>query len=268
MSKYKLSYNFQEKDPKDFIHQSIIHTGNTTELTTIIKKGVSYLKVVKASPTVFTVSKLPPILDQSSLGDCVANAFSYCVSKQTNKNVNLSRLFLYAICRCIDYTSLDQDAGTTIRTACKSISKYGVCKEQLYPYIISAFSNLPPLNIFNNSKKFKQFTYTFINQDLVSIKNSLHTYNNPIVFGFMVFSSFMTNEVASTGKAPMPDINTETLEGGHCMVLVGYNDVTQMFTCANSWGTNWGNKGYCYIPYKYLLDRNLANDFCVTTFVY
>ena len=266
-SQYKLSYKFQEKDPRDFIHKTVIHPTNL-EVTTITKNGVSTLKTTKVAPTAFTVSKLPTILDQSSLGSCVANALSFCVSKQTNKAVNLSRLFLYAICRCLDYTSLDQDGGTTVRTACQSLSKYGVCKEQIYPYNITLFSKLPPLNVFNNSKKFKQFTYTFINQDLVSIKNSLYTYNNPIVFGFMVYSSFMSNDVANTGQVSMPDIINETLEGGHCMVIVGYNDIKQMFTCANSWGAGWGNKGYCYIPFAYLLDPTLANDFCVTTFVY
>jgi hypothetical protein len=44
--------------------------------------------------------------------------------------------------------------------------------------------------------------------------------------------------------------------------LVGYNDTTQLFTVVNSWGTGWGKKGYCYFPYKYLTDPNLAMDFC------
>ena len=268
-TQYKLTYKFQEKDDRDFIHKTTAHPTNANlELTTIKKSGVSILQTVKVSPTVFTVSKLPPILDQSNLGSCVINAFSFCVSKQTNKAIQLSRLFQYAICRCLDNTLLSDDSGTTVRTACQSISKYGVCKESMYPYNISRFSNLPPLNVFNSSKKFRQFTYTFINQDLTSIKNGLYTYKNPIIFGFMVYSSFMTNDVATTGQVPMPNVNNETLEGGHCMAIVGYNDITQMFTCANSWGTGWGNRGYCYLPYDYLLDPELASDFCVTTFVY
>jgi C1A family cysteine protease len=264
---YKLTYHFQQKDPRDFIHRTIVHPDDAKlEITTVVKRDVRTIQVVKASPTMFTVSKLPSILDQSSLGSCVSNAFSFCVSKQTNKAVQLSRLFLYAICRCIDDTLLSDDSGTTIRTACQSIAKYGVCKEQIYPYNISIFSNLPPLNVFNNSKRFRKFTYTFISQDITSIKNSLYTKNNPIIFGFMVYSSFMSTN--SNGQIPIPDVNNEALLGGHCMTIVGYNDVSRKFTCANSWGTGWGNKGYCYMPYDYLLDTELASDFCVTTFIY
>jgi hypothetical protein len=268
-TQYKLTYKFQQKDPRDFIYRTIEHPDDAKlEITTVVKKDVRTLQVAKASPSAFTVSKLPQILDQSSLGSCVANAFSFCVSKQTNRAVQLSRLFLYVICRCIDDSLLSDDSGTTVRTACKSIARYGVCREQLYPYNISVFSNLPPLNVFNNSKRFRNFTYTFISQDITSIKNSLYTTNKPIVFGFMVYSSFMSNEVATNGQVPSPDVNNEALLGGHCMAIVGYNDTSRMFTCANSWGTGWGNKGYCDMPYDYLLDTELAGDFCIINFVY
>ena len=211
------------------------------------------------------VSKLPAILDQGNLGACVANAFSFVVSKQTNNNIPLSRLFLYSICRSIDNTPLNQDDGTTIRTACQSISKYGICKETVYPYISSNCYVLPTLTAFQNSKRFMKFTYLFINQDLLSIKNSLVTYNSPIIFGILVYSSFMSS---TNGMISYPNTQTEDLLGGHCITIVGYDDSTQLFTCSNSWGTSWGLKGYFLLPYKYVLDPNLASDFCVTTFVY
>jgi C1A family cysteine protease len=34
-----------------------------------------------------------------------------------------------------------------------------------------------------------------------------------------------------------------------------------MFIVRNSWGPLWGMAGYCYMPYAYLLDDNLAADF-------
>jgi hypothetical protein len=264
---YKFSYEFQEKDARDYIYKTDPHPQNTKlELTTVIKPATNttILKVVPASPPTFTIANLPPILNQGILGTCVANAFSYCVSKQTNKKVNPSRLCLYAICRTIDHTPLNQDDGTTIRTACQAIANYGVCQEFVYPYT-SSYTALPPLTAFTSSKKFNRFTYLFISQDLTSIKNSLRTYNSPIIFGIMIYSSFFTE---TQGIIPLPDKSKDTLLGGHCMTIVGYNDTTQMFTCGNSWGTSWGVKGYCYIPYNYLTDPSLASDFCVTTFVF
>ena len=84
----------------------------------------------------------------------------------------------------------------------------------------------------------------------------------------MVYSSLLTATVSSTGVVPMPNTKTETFKGGHCACIVGYNDTTQMFTCANSWGTSWGNKGYFTIPYAYIINPSLAGDFCFTTFIY
>lgn len=267
---YKLHYKFQEKDNRDHTYTSeILQTTTNLETTKINRNGNVVIKTTTDDkPKNYVVTNLPSIIDQGELGTCVANAFSYCVSKQTNKAINLSRLFLYAICRCIDYTPLNLDYGTTIRTACKSINQYGVCKENIYPYVTTNFVNLPPCNAFTNSKKFQKFNYTFINQDLTSLKNCLYTNNSPIVFGFVVYSSFITADVAKSGIVPYPNVKSETLEGGHCMCIVGYNDTTQQFKCANSWGTTWGESGYCYLPYSYLLDATLASDFCITQFIY
>ena len=266
MLNYKLTYKFQEKDNRDYTHTTIPHpTNNKLELTTIVKKGINNVKPSKTSPTVFLITNLPPILNQGNYGTCVTNAFSFTVSKQTNNRILLSRLFLYNICRNIDYTPLNQDNGTTIRTACRAISSYGVCKENVYPYSSYNFRSLPSLTAFQNSKRFKNFTYLFINQDLTSIKNSLISYNSPIIFGIMVYSSFMSS---TNGNIPLPNTKIETLLGGHCIAIVGYNDTTQMFKCANSWGTGWGENGYFYLPYAYVLDPKLAGDFCATTFIY
>ena len=266
MFNYKFTYKFQEKDTRDYTHKTSYHpTNKILEVTNITKKGLTDLKTTKVSPKKFTVSKLPAILDQGNFGTCVTNAFSFVVSKQTNNSIPLSRLFLYNICRSIDNTPLNQDDGTTIRTACQSISKYGVCKETVYPYISSNCYVLPTLTAFQNSKRFMKFTYLFINQDLLSIKNSLVTYNSPIIFGILVYSSFMSS---TNGMISYPNTQTEDLLGGHCITIVGYDDSTQLFTCSNSWGTSWGLKGYFLLPYKYVLDPNLASDFCVTTFVY
>jgi C1A family cysteine protease len=42
---------------------------------------------------------------------------------------------------------------------------------------------------------------------------------------------------------------------------VGYDDAAKRFTVRNSWGADWGMKGYFTIPYDYLDNRNLSDDF-------
>ncbi len=82
----------------------------------------------------------------------------------------------------------------------------------------------------------------------------------PFVFGISVYDSFESDEVAKTGIVPIPS-PTEQMLGGHCIVAVGYDDATQRFTIRNSWGTEWGDYGHCYLPYEYLTNGNLASDF-------
>jgi C1A family cysteine protease len=205
-------------------------------------------------------------LNQGTLGSCVANAFSHCIAYQTANVVVPSRLFHYANCRTIDFTPLNRDTGTTIRSACAAILNHGACQESVWPYNVANFSQLPPLAAYQAAKRFKTFNYTFVKQDLNSIKASLTTYKNPLIFGFLVYSSFMNSAVSKTGQVPLPNTKTETCLGGHCMTLIGFNDSTQQFICANCWGNTWGANGLCYIPYAYLLNPSLAADFCFTQF--
>jgi len=271
MEKRILNYTFQQKIQKDYnFRAEKHHTEENRELHTIYipSTKTTTFSAAPKSATSFIIPKLGNILDQGNLGSCVANAFAFSIRTKTKNSIIISRLCLYDICRILDFTPLNDDAGTTVRTASTSIAKYGVVSETTFPYNVNLFKNLPPLSVFQNSKYLKKFTYTFISQDLVSLQGCLNSYKTPIVFGFLVYSSFITDQVANNGIVPMPNLSTETLEGGHCMNIIGYNDNTKMFTCANSWGTAWGNKGLCYIPYNYILSTTLASDFCLIQFIY
>ena len=82
----------------------------------------------------------------------------------------------------------------------------------------------------------------------------------PFVFGFTVYDAFESAEVAKTGVLNLP-AKGESVLGGHAVLAVGYDDAGQRFIVRNSWGNKWGQKGYFTIPYAYLLDGNLADDF-------
>jgi C1A family cysteine protease len=82
----------------------------------------------------------------------------------------------------------------------------------------------------------------------------------PFVFGFSVYDHVMTAAVARSGAIRMPKPK-ERLQGGHAVMAVGYDDTTQTLLIRNSWGEGWGKQGYGTLPYGYLTDRNLSDDF-------
>ena len=101
--------------------------------------------------------------------------------------------------------------------------------------------------------------YQRVTQVLLQMKGCLAS-GFPFVYGFTVYESFESDAVAKTGVVPMP-APTEKVLGGHAVVAVGYDDSTQRFIVRNSWGPGWGMGGYFTIPYAYLTDSNLADDF-------
>jgi C1A family cysteine protease len=57
----------------------------------------------------------------------------------------------------------------------------------------------------------------------------------------------------------MPSFNEDTI-GGHAILCVGYDEIKQHYIVRNSWGTSWGDKGYCYFPMQYMENPDLCSD--------
>ena len=217
-------------------------------------------------PSIDLRSKMPPVLNQGQLGSCGSNALSNCLHFDLwrelgrAKGFTPSRLYIYYNTRAVENEPLNQDTGITLRGGCKSLSKYSACDEAYWPYVIANFAVKPPLVAYKNALTHKKLTYSSVNQDETSLKACLNG-GFPMAFGISVYSSFMSDAVAANGMVPMPNVNTETMEGGHAIICCGYDDSKQVFICQNSWGTDWGDGGFFYMPYAYLLDSSLADDF-------
>lgn len=213
--------------------------------------------------------RCPPVYDQGQIGSCTANAiggaFEFGLMKQKAAAVFIpSRLFIYYNERVLEH-SVNNDAGAQIRDGMKSVNKLGVCPETLWPYIIKKFAKKPPASAYKNALTHQVLSYERVTQSLNQMKGCLAA-GYPFVFGFTVYESFEEATVAKTGKLNMPG-NKEKVVGGHAVMAVGYNENSKRFIVRNSWGSNWGLKGYFTMPYDYLLDENLADDFWVVRVV-
>jgi C1A family cysteine protease len=204
---------------------------------------------------------MPPVYDQGNLGSCTGNAIA-AVAEQGLGDMP-SRLFIYYNERLIEGT-VKQDSGAAIRDGIKSLTKQGVCPESLWPYDISKFKRKPNKTAYKIANKFIGVDmYSRVNAgDLSSLKYALQS--GPVVFGFTVYESFESQSVANTGLMPMPK-NTEKSLGGHAVVCVGYDDSKNVAIVRNSWGDSWGDKGYFYMPYNYISNSNLCDDFWLVT---
>jgi C1A family cysteine protease len=205
----------------------------------------------------------PVVYDQGQLGSCTANAISgmyeFDMIKEKEKNIfTPSRLFIYYNERKME-GSISQDAGAEIRDGIKSVGKVGIVNEKEWPYDISKFTNEPPQNLYNEAKHHIAVKYKRIKQDLDHMKECLNQ-GFPFVFGFMVYESFETQEVANTGKMPMPKKDEKVL-GGHAVMAVGFNTDTNEMIIRNSWSDKWGDNGYFTMPFEFIKNSDYCSDF-------
>lgn len=204
--------------------------------------------------------EMPPIVDQGQLGSCTANAgagaMGYEAGRQGLSMAAVSRLFIYFNERMDDGT-IDSDAGSTIRECMKAINTYGAPPESVWPYDIGQFTVQPMAAAYADGKLDVALKYEAVDQSLALIRSVLQA-KLAIEFGFLVFDGY--ENVGSDGMVPMPGLDEQPL-GGHANLLIGDQPNISRFIVRNSWGTAWGDEGYAYLPYDYLLNSQLASDF-------
>jgi C1A family cysteine protease len=202
-----------------------------------------------------------PVEDQGQLGSCTANALvgnlEFLELKAGHTVTDLSRLFIYYNERAMEGT-VNDDAGAMIRDGVKSLVNLGVCSEKSWPYNITQFTKKPAAPCYKQAASHKATSYHRI-IGLQQMKQCLAE-GYPFVFGFSVYESFESPDVAKTGKLNVPKPGEKQL-GGHAVCAVGYDESAKRVLVRNSWGADWGLNGYFTMPYDYVSNNNLADDF-------
>ncbi|MEZ4225158.1 MAG: C1 family peptidase [Polyangiaceae bacterium] len=201
---------------------------------------------------------LSPVEDQGGLNSCVANAVAGAYEYLTRRHLgqdgyDVSRLFVYYNARAQQGME-EEDEGSVIADAIESLREMGACSENTWPYAEDIVNERPSDEAYDQARGFLVESSDLVETDLGAWKHALAE-GYPIIFGCELFDSF---DSGRKGKIPMPSPRERQRaeHGGHAMLCVGYSDPDRVFIVRNSWGERWGDRGYCYMPFDYLMSSD------------
>lgn len=189
----------------------------------------------------------------SCTGNAIVNAYELLESKTLSDNklaTDLSRLFVYYNERALENT-ITQDEGATLRSGIKTLRVNGVCPEKVWPYEEHLWDDKPNTEAFTQAKWRTIETY----ERLTSLQAMLEclAQGQPFVFGIPIYG----DAEPSPGNNWTFERSGTQLLGYHALCCVGYDRRTSLFLVKNSWGTDWGDAGFCYITFGFMAQEAL-----------
>lgn len=218
-----------------------------------------------------------PVRNQGQIGSCTAHAavgmYEYMENQAHGKHLEGSELFVYKNTRMLMATrgelstNGEGDTGATIRAALGSLAYCGVAPEESYPYVEELYDQIPNNFVYALAQSYQIEQYLRLDYDIANPKANLDRIKEwlakgfPVMCGFTCYKDVLRQAETTGGHLAFPGQN-DIAEGGHAIMICGYDDNKGAFLIKNSWGPEWGEGGYGWLDYNYVLSgHGLAQDF-------
>ncbi|CAF1440317.1 unnamed protein product [Adineta steineri] len=263
----KKTFLFSQKTNKRFRLNGIKESSQLPEKASLRKDFSNHI--------IYQPSQLPPkvdlrpwmtkVEDQSDANSCTANAlagiYEYLNNRDTGSQIDVSRLFIYYNSRVkgLDADETISDDGAALCDAIESMEELGVCPESQWPYDLKKVNVKPSQQCYIVAANYTISQALKLNIDINEIKICI-AQGFPVIISLNLYTSF--DKASDSGIVPMPKTNetSRSGHGRHALLIAGYSDASEAFIVRNSWGEDWGDKGYCYIPYDYIGSDKLCNS--------
>lgn len=209
------------------------------------------IAIQDAFPSDFRIPYDHPIKNQGAVGSCCAHSITYCreitEEKQLGRYTQFSVGFVYGMREVGDY----QGVGMYPRQALKAMQDYGICEYSAFPENVEwpqVQTDLTPIKDALLKNAYPHRITSYLSLDLSQpneIKTALMNLG-PVTIMIPVYPSFYNINKANP-ICPIPNTTTEKLIGLHEVTCLGWRG-DDTWIVLNSWGDQWGDNGYFYLP--------------------